>query len=135
MGVGFVRGFNLKRGALGSTVAHDAHNVVVVGVDDADILCAIAALERLQGGQVVVSDGQVQAELGLPIAGLVSDQPLEEVIRRMDALNAAARAMGCGLDAPFMTLSFLSLSPIPELKLTDQGLIDAVNLRRTSLFV
>ncbi len=135
VGVGFVRGFNLKRGALGSTVAHDAHNVVVVGVDDADILCAIAALERLQGGQVVVSDGQVQAELGLPIAGLVSDQPLEEVIRRMDALNAAARAMGCGLDAPFMTLSFLSLSPIPELKLTDQGLIDAVNLRRTSLFV
>ncbi len=134
VGVGFVRGFNLKRGALGSTVAHDAHNVVVVGVNDADILCAIAALEQLQGGQVAVSNGQVQAELGLPIAGLVSDQPLEEVIRRMDALNAAAQAMGCGLDAPFMTLSFLSLSPIPELKLTDQGLIDAVNLRRTSLF-
>ncbi len=135
VGVGFVRGFNLKKGALGSTVAHDAHNVVVVGVDDADIICAIEALDQLQGGQVVVREGRVVAELGLPIAGLVSDRPLEEVISRMEGLNTAAQALGCDLAAPFMTLSFLSLSPIPELKLTDQGLIDAVNLRRTSLFV
>lgn len=134
VGVGFVRGFKLKRGALASTVAHDAHNVVAVGVDDADILAAIRALEHLQGGQVAVADGQVKAELGLPIAGLVSDRSLEEVMQRMDALNAAAHGFGCELDAPFMTLSFLSLSPIPELKLTDQGLIDAVNLRTTGLF-
>jgi len=73
--------------------------------------------------------------LGLPIAGLVSDRPLPEVIKRMDALNAAARAFGSDLDAPFMTLSFLSLSPIPQLKLTDQGLIDASNLKKTTLFV
>jgi adenine deaminase len=133
--VGFVRGFKLARGALGSTVAHDAHNVVVVGVEDSDIIAAIRALERLQGGLVAVVGGEVKAELGLPIAGLVSPRPLDEVIHRMDTLNAAARALGCTLDAPFMTLSFLSLSPIPELKLTDQGLIDTVNLRRTSLFV
>jgi adenine deaminase len=134
VGVGFVRGFKLKAGALGSTVAHDAHNVVVVGTNDADIVRAIRALEVLQGGQVAVQGGEVQAELGLPIAGLVSDRPLEEVIRRVNALNAAARALGCRLAAPFMALSFLSLSPIPELKLTDQGLIDAVHLRRTSLY-
>ncbi len=135
VGVGFVRGFKIRNGAIGSTVAHDAHNVVVAGTNDVDMLCAIQALERLQGGQVAVVNGQVQAELGLPVAGLVSDRPLDEVIQRIAALNAAARDMGCDLDAPFMTLSFLSLSPIPELKLTDQGLIDAANLRKTTLFV
>jgi adenine deaminase len=135
VGVGFVRGFKLRSGALGSTVAHDAHNVVVVGTNDADIARAIEELVKMQGGQVAVNQGKVQAELALPIAGLVSDRPLKEVIERIAALNAAARAMGCQLDAPFMTLSFLSLSPIPELKLTDQGLIDAVHMRPTSLFV
>jgi len=135
VGVGFVRGFGLRVGALGSTVAHDAHNVVVVGTNDADIRRAIEELEQRQGGLVAVADGRVTAALGLPIAGLVSDRPLHEVIRRMDRLNAAARALGCRLNAPFMTLSFLSLSPIPELKLTDQGLIDATRLRRIGLFV
>ena len=135
VGVGFVRGFKLKSGALGSTVAHDAHNVVVVGTKDADIAMAIKELEKLQGGQVAVANGVVKAELALPIAGLVSDKPLNEVIERIEKLNAAARELGCELEAPFMTLSFVSLSPILELKLTDQGLIDAVNLRATSLFV
>jgi adenine deaminase len=134
VGVGFVRGFKLKSGALGSTVAHDAHNVVIVGANDADIARAIEELVKMQGGQVAVNNGKVRAELALPIAGLVSDRPLKEVIERIAALNAAARAMGCELDAPFMTLSFLSLSPIPELKLTDQGLIDAVHMRPTKLF-
>ena len=135
VGVGFVRGFKLKTGALGSTVAHDAHNIVIVGVNDQDILRAIQELEAIQGGQVAVAGGQVRARLPLPIAGLVSDRPLNEVIRCSTELNHAARAMGCDLAAPFMTLSFLSLSPIPELKLTDQGLIDAVKMQRTSLFV
>ena len=135
VGVGFVRGLKLKKGALGSTVAHDAHNVVVAGTNDADILFAIRQLERLQGGQVVVADGKVKAELPLPIAGLVSDQPLAKVIQLIDDLNAAAHSLGCNLAAPFMALSFLSLSPIPALKLTDQGLIDATRLKRTSLFV
>lgn len=135
VGVGFVRGFKLQRGALASTVAHDAHNVIVLGTNDADMRCAIRALQELQGGQVAVLNGAVQAALGLPVAGLVSDQPLEAVVSRIAGLNAAAHALGCDLDAPFMTLSFLSLSPIPELRLTDQGLIDAVHLRKTSLFV
>ena len=135
VGVGVVRGFKLKTGALGSTVAHDAHNVVVVGTNDADIACAIDELVKMQGGLVAVSNGKVKAELALPIAGLVSDQPLQEVIARTKALDASARAMGCRLDAPFMTLSFLSLSPIPELKLTDQGLIDAARMKPTKLVV
>ncbi|HUA37546.1 MAG TPA: adenine deaminase [Candidatus Sulfopaludibacter sp.] len=135
VGVGFVRGFKLTKGAIGSTVAHDAHNVVVAGTNDADILFAIGELDRLQGGQVVVADRSVRAELPLPIAGLVSDQPLPTVIRLIDDLNAAARSLGCDLAAPFMALSFLSLSPIPALKLTDQGLIDATQLKRTTLFV
>src|SRR6185295_10552152 len=93
VGVGFVRGFKLKDGALGSTVAHDAHNVVVVGTNDRDIEAAIQALVRLQGGQVVVASGQVQAALALPIAGLVSDQPLETVVKKTEELNQAARAL------------------------------------------
>jgi adenine deaminase len=133
VGVGFVRGFGLKRGALGSTVAHDAHNVVVVGVSDSDIVTAIRALEEMRGGQVAVADGKVEASLPLPIAGLVSDQPLEVVIEKIADLKAAAARLGSALDAPFMSLSFLSLSPIPALKLTDQGLVDAVNLKLTTL--
>jgi len=133
VGVGFVRGFGLKRGALGSTVAHDAHNVVVVGVNDSDIVAAIQALEAMRGGQVAIADGKIEAALPLPIAGLVSDQPLEAVIAKMVELKAAAAQLGCTLDAPFMSLSFLSLSPIPALKLTDQGLVDAVNLKLTTL--
>jgi adenine deaminase len=135
VGVGFVRGLKLKSGAIGSTVAHDAHNVVVAGTNDADILFAIQELERLQGGQVCVANGKVKAELPLPIAGLVTDQPLAKAMKLIDDLNAAAHALGCDLAAPFMTLSFLALSPIPELKLTDQGLIDAVKLQKTTLFV
>jgi adenine deaminase len=135
VGVGFVRGFKLKRGAIGSTVAHDAHNVVVAGANDTDILFAIHELARLQGGQVAVADGKIRAELPLPIAGLVSDQPLPKVLKLIDDLNAAAHALGCDLAAPFMSLSFLALSPIPALKLTDQGLIDATKPQRISLFV
>ncbi len=134
VGVGFVRGFGLRRGALGSTVAHDAHNVVVVGTSDAEIVAAIEALREMGGGQVAMADGEVQAALPLPIAGLVSDQPLESVIEKIAALNAAAKSLGCELPAPFMSLSFLSLSPIPALKLTDQGLVDAVRMELTSLF-
>ncbi|MDQ2825142.1 MAG: adenine deaminase [Verrucomicrobiota bacterium] len=133
VGVGFVRGFGLRHGALGSTVAHDAHNVIVVGTTDEDITAAVQALEKMRGGQVAVLDGEILASLPLPIAGLVSDQPLEAVIDKIAQLNAAAAKLGSTLDAPFMTLSFLSLSPIPELKLTDQGLVDSATLQLTSL--
>lgn len=135
VGVGYVRGFKLKHGAIGSTVAHDAHNVVVAGTNDADILRVIQELEQMQGGQIAVANGKVKAVLPLPIAGLVSDRPLKEVMKRIEDLNAAAHSMGCDLDAPFMSLSFLSLSPIPSLKLTDQGLIDAEKLKKIGLFV
>ena len=135
VGVGFVRGFKLKHGAIGSTVAHDAHNVIVAGTNDADILRVIQELEKMRGGQVAVVDGKVKAELPLPIAGLVTDQPLPKAMKLIDDLNDAAHAMGCDLAAPFMALSFLALSPIPALKLTDQGLIDATKLKKTSLFV
>lgn len=134
VGVGFVRGFQLQRGALGSTVAHDAHNVVVVGVDDSDIVAAVTALQNMGGGQVAIDGGCEIASLPLPIAGLVSDRPLPEVVEKIEALKAAAAQLGCTLPAPFMSLSFLSLSPIPALKLTDQGLVDAVNMKLTSLF-
>ncbi|MGI8438144.1 MAG: adenine deaminase [Chthoniobacterales bacterium] len=133
VGVGFVKGFGLTRGALGSTVAHDAHNVVVVGTDDDEIVATIEALKEMGGGQLAVAGGEVLAALPLPIAGLVSDQPLEMVIEKIAALNAAAKSLGCHLPAPFMSLSFLSLSPIPALKLTDQGLVDAVKMELTSL--
>ena len=133
VGVGFVRGFGLTSGALGSTVAHDAHNVVVVGTNDEDITAAVKELERMRGGQVVIAKAKVEAALPLPIAGLVSDQPLETVMEKISALNAAAARLGCKLSAPFMSLSFLSLSPIPELKLTDQGLVDSVNMKLTSV--
>lgn len=134
VGVGFVRGFRLQRGALGSTVAHDAHNIIVVGVSDSDIVAAVAALEKMGGGQVAIDHGKEIAALPLPIAGLVSDRPLPEVVEKIQLLNAAAAQLGCRLPAPFMSLSFLSLSPIPALKLTDQGLGDAVKMQLTSLF-
>ena len=135
VGVGFVRGFGLQRGAMGSTVAHDAHNVVVVGTSDDDIVAAVKELERMRGGQVILAEGKVEAALPLPIAGLVSDQSLETVVEQVAKLNSAAAKLGCKLPAPFMSLSFLSLSPIPELKLTDQGLVDSINMKLTSVIV
>ncbi len=135
IGIGFVHGFGLKKGALASTVAHDAHNIIVVGTNDLDMYAAALQLIRLGGGQCVVSDARVIEELALPIAGLVSDQPLEFVRKKVDALIAAAQSLGCELPDPFMTLSFLALSPIPALKVTDQGLVDTERFELTSLFV
>jgi adenine deaminase len=124
VGLGFVRGFGLQRGAIASTVAHDAHNVVVVGMNDASIAAAVRRLANRGGGIVVVDGAEMLAELPLPVAGLLSDAPLEEVVEQAQALDAAARALGCTLDAPIQHLSFLALSVIPSLKITDQGLID-----------
>ena len=134
MGLGLVKGFGLKRGALASTVAHDSHNIVVVGTRDEDMHAAVEALVRLGGGQVVVAGGEVLAELPLPIAGLMSDRPLEEVAQAARELSRAARELGCGLPDPFMTLSFLALPVIPKLKLTDQGLVDVDQFRHVPLF-
>src|SRR5437868_2190091 len=123
-GLGFVRGFGLQRGAIASTVAHDAHNVVVVGMSDSAMAVAVRRLANIGGGIVAVDGAQVLAELPLPVAGLLSDASLEEVVTRSRAVVAAARELGCTLEAPFQLLSFLALSVIPSLKLTDQGLVD-----------
>jgi adenine deaminase len=124
VGLGFVRGFGLQRGAIASSVAHDAHNIVVVGMNDASMAAAVRRLANRGGGIVVVDGAEVLAELPLPVAGLLSDAPLEEVIERSHALTEAARELGCTLEAPFQHLSFLALSVIPSLKLTDKGLVD-----------
>jgi adenine deaminase len=124
VGVGFVTGFGLRSGALASTHAHDAHNVVVVGVDDSDMAVAVNRLAETGGGQVVVSGGLVVAEVPCPIGGLLSDRPVEEVAEQVRALDRAARSLGATLPAPFMTMSFLALSVIPELRITDHGLVD-----------
>jgi adenine deaminase len=135
VGLGLVRGFGLQRGALASSVAHDSHNVVIVGTNDDDMRAALAALVEIGGGQVVVAGGLVQAVLPLPIAGLMSDRPLAEVAAMSHELSRAARALGCLIADPFMTLSFLALPVIPRLKLTDQGLVDVVRFRPVPLFV
>jgi adenine deaminase len=124
VGLGFVRGFALRSGALASTVAHDAHNVVVVGVKDDDMLRAVRRLTDTGGGVVVVDGGIVKAELKLPIAGLLSDASLDEVISASQACVDAARSLGCELPSPFQTMAFLALSVIPSLKITDRGLVD-----------
>ena len=135
VGVGFVRGFGMKRGALASSVAHDSHNIVVVGTNDEDMLTAVRAIERAGGGQVVVADGEVAALLELPIGGLMSDQALTAVAEAGERLEAAARKLGCTLTAPFMTLSFLALPVIPSLKLTDKGLVDVQRFEIVPLWV
>jgi adenine deaminase len=124
LGLGLVQGFGLKRGALASSVAHDSHNIVVVGADESDMLRAAQRLVELKGGLVVVAGGEVLAELALPIAGLLSPAPLEAVAAAYGALRAAYRALGGTLQDPFMALSFLALPVIPALKLTDLGLVD-----------
>src|ERR671930_242495 len=124
IGLGFVRGSGLQRGALASTVAHDAHNIVVVGLDDGDMAAAVQRLAELGGGIAVVDGGEVRAELPLPVAGLLADAPLAEVIDRSLACNDAARDLGWSGATPFLTLAFLALSVIPSLKITDRGLVD-----------
>lgn len=120
----FVSGFGLKRGAIASSVGHDHHNLLVVGVDDGDMHAACARLAELGGGFVAVQNGEVLAELPLPLAGLVTEAPLTEVATALTALDEAARGLGITLPSPFMALSFLGLPVIPELKLTDLGLVD-----------
>src|SRR6266487_4493425 len=124
VGLGIVKGFGLRKGALASSVAHDAHNLVIVGVSNSDILRAARVLEEMGGGFACVVDGEVRAKVPLPYGGLVSPLPAYELVQQLHVLDTAAAEFGCRLQHPCMTLSFLSLSVIPSLKLTDQGLID-----------
>ncbi len=139
IGIGFVSGFGLKRGAIASSVAHDSHNIIVAGVTDGAMRAALRAVVSGGGGLAVVSgdgpdgEGKVSA-LALPVAGLMSLEPVDAVRRRLEELNAAAHALGCQLADPFMTLSFLALPVIPDLKITDKGLVDVGRFQVTPLF-
>ncbi|MFP3974779.1 MAG: adenine deaminase [Dehalococcoidia bacterium] len=126
IGLGLVKGFGLKRGALASSIAHDSHNIVAVGTSDEDIFAAIKELERIQGGIAVVADGKVLDSLALPLAGLISEEPLETVSQEFEEIYTAAKSLGDLPAAPFALLSFLALPVIPELRLTDLGLVDVL---------
>jgi adenine deaminase len=134
-GKGFVTGLGLKRGAIASSVAHDSHNIIVAGVSDAEMRTAVAAVVAMGGGLAAVGGGEVLAGLPLPVAGLMSVQPIETVRQQMDGMIAAAKDLGAGLSDPFMTLSFLALPVIPDLKLTDRGLVDVTRFEVVPLFL
>ncbi len=134
MGLGFVKGMGLRWGALASSVAHDHHNLVVVGADDVSMQTAVRAVAEAGGGMAVAHDERVLALVPLPIAGLMSDQPIETVRRELDEALRAARALGSQLPNPLMTLSFLALEVIPELKITDLGLVDVNRFELIPLF-
>jgi adenine deaminase len=133
IGLAFVRGLGLARGAIASSVAHDAHNLVVAGTNDRDIYTAVVQIIRMRGGLCVAADGEVLADCPLPIAGLMSNRPAEELRDLLRAVRAAAAQIGCGLRRPFMALSFLSLSVIGSLRVTDQGLIDVDRFERLNV--
>ncbi len=124
IGLGFATNVGLQRGAFASTVAHDAHNIVVLGVNDQDMAACAMRLAEIGGGVVIAEGGRVVNELPLPVAGLMSDRPLAEVHERLRSMEDRLTAMGVTVSSPFMTLSFLALSVIPELKITDRGLVD-----------
>jgi adenine deaminase len=135
IGNGLVRGFGLRTGGFASTVAHDAHNVVIVGTTDADMAACATRLQEIGGGIVVARDGAIRGELPLPVAGLLSDQPVEDVVARLEELQDMLQEQGVGDSAPFMTLSFLALSVIPALKITDRGLVDVERFQLVPLAV
>jgi len=135
VGVGLLKGFGLRGGAVASSVAHDSHNIVVVGTTDADMLLSAQTVGRMGGGICAVRDGNVLARLPLPIAGLMSDGPLEDARGAMSQLLDAARALGCTLENPYMAMAFLALPVIPELKITDKGLVDVLAFQLCPLFV
>lgn len=135
IGIGLVRSFGLKSGCLASTIAHDSHNIIAVGVGDEDIYRAVMEIIKINGGIVVADKGKVISNLALPVAGLMSDRPVEFVAERLSKLEAAAKRLGTQLEHPFTALSFLALPVIPKLKLTDRGLVDVVNYRIVGLFV
>ncbi len=132
---GFVKGFDLKKGALASSVAHDAHNFIAAGMDDISIITALRELRNLGGGLVVASGDQILASLPLPVGGLMSDSTASDVILAIEDVEKAAETLGTSITHPFMAMSFLSLSVIPELKITDQGYVDLNRGGCMSLFV
>jgi len=135
IGLGLVQGFGLREGALASSVAHDSHNIMVVGCTDEDMFLAAKTVEEMNGGLAVVKNRDVLEKLALPIGGLMSERPLEEIAILWKSLTKAAKTLGCAPDQPFMALSFLALPVIPELRITDKGLIDVKLFRIVPLFL
>lgn len=135
MGIGFIQGIGLHRGAMAGTVAHDHHNLVAIGADDRSLMTAVRTVGEMQGGLAIVEGDQVIATLPLPVAGLMSDRPITEVRRAYDMLLSNAHAQGSPLHDPFMAMSFMALEVIPSLKLTDQGLVDVEKFTVVDLFV
>jgi adenine deaminase len=131
--VAFIRGFGFKRGAMASTVAHDSHNIICVGTNDADMVSVINRLVEHKGG-IAVTDGQKMDVLPLPVAGLMADIEGYEVADKYEQINKKAMTLGGQLKAPFMTLSFMALLVIPELKLSDKGLFDGTKFAFTEMF-
>ncbi len=134
MGKGFVKGFHLKEGAIASTVAHDAHNLLIIGTNDKDMAVAGNTLAKVGGGMVAVKDGEIIALLPLPIAGLMSEEPVEKLAPLVEKVDEAWKRLGCDLVSPFMTMALLSLAVLPELRLTNRGLVDTVNFKMVNLF-
>ena len=133
--LGLVRGFGLKKGAIASSVSHDSHNIVVIGTHDGDMYAAAVQVVKMQGGIVAALNGQILEALPLPVAGLMSDRSAEFVREKQRRLNEIARMLGSKIDDPFMAMSFLTLPPIPEIRITDRGVIDAVGFKAVPLFV
>src|SRR5262249_35431187 len=134
-GLGFVRGFGLKRGALAASIGHDSHNVIAIGADDKSICRAVSKVAEMQGGIAAADGDRIEAALELPIAGLLSNRPIEEVGAQMNELKSGAHRLGSVLEDPFMTMSFLALPVIPKLKITDRGLVDVTRFTLVDLFV
>ncbi|NFV13764.1 adenine deaminase [Clostridium sporogenes] len=134
-GYGFVKGFGIKRGAMAATVAHDAHNLLVIGTNDEDMALAANTLIECGGGMVAIQDGKVLGLVPLPIAGLMSNKPLEEMAEMVEKLDSAWKEIGCDIVSPFMTMALIPLACLPELRLTNRGLVDCNKFEFVSLFV
>jgi adenine deaminase len=134
IGITFVHGFGLNKGALASSVAHDHHNIIVAGTNDVDMAACVKVIEEMQGGLALASGGEVLGSLPLPIGGLMSAEPVEQVIENLENINNRYRELGGTLPAPFMTISFIGLPTVPELGLTDKGLVDVLEYKLISPF-
>ena len=134
MGVGFVKGFGFKAGAIATTVAHDSHHLIVAGTNDEDMILAVRNCIDMKGGISVTRGGNILASLPLPLFGLMSDQPLGTLVSQFREVREAAKQLGGALEDPLMQISFLALPVIPSLKITDQGLVDVATFQHVPLF-
>lgn len=132
--IGFISGFGLKSGAMASSVAHDSHNIICIGANDEDIVNAVNKIVEMKGGLAISASGKISS-LPLPIGGIMSDKPVDEIADLYENISARTKELGCPLSAPFMTMSFMALLVIPELKISDKGLFDGRQFRHVSLFV